>query len=157
MPEILEASLDVYFRDPANGLQTASRLAARRQIANFVGRAVNLGRIRQDNRSPIAMFMNRIAGRRFDDVYAEPDHAQAVVQFSVVGNEAPILVQELAEKHLRLSLIDYRGDIGNDGYVYGCTVLRDAMEIPALPIDASDSWRFGYSTDMLITYKQDSN
>ena len=73
----------------------------------------------------------------------------------MLGKDSPILTQELCEKHLRLSLVNYRGDIGTDGTIYGSTVERDGMVRPGFPVDASELWQFSYSLDMLFTFKQD--
>jgi len=154
MAELLEQSIRKYLSDTGNGLTTTARVAARRSLADQIGRRIFVGRVPQETEGNFALTIRRVGGIRYHDVPGEPDEAQAIVEFRVLGTQAPLLIQELCETHVRLALTNYSGAIGNDGYVYGSTVVRDSMEIPAPPLDASDRWRFGYSMDIKFTYKQ---
>lgn len=158
MTEILEKSIERYLTDPRNGLTTATRVEARRTLGKQIGRQIFLGRLRRERdtpKYPFALLMRRIATRRFDDLPAEPTEAQAVIEFVILGKSSPILAQELCEKHLRLALVNYTGNIGTDGTIYGSSVERDGMVRPSFPVDASEFWQFMYSLDMLFTFKQD--
>lgn len=151
----LESEIVHYLRDVTNG--DSDRQAYREQLRARVGDNIFHGRIPASAKGPYALTLKRINTRRFHDLAAEDTLAQAVIQFTAIGNESPAVVQEICEYALRLSLNSYRGTLGKGPTtIHDVTVERDGMPLPGDPYEGSDNWKFAYSIDFRVSYTQEA-
>lgn len=155
----LESEITYFLRNTSSGSVTnnATRQAARETLRSLVGDNIFHGRVPAGTSGPYAMILKRISTRRFHDLPQEDTLAQAVVQITVIGNDSPAMVQEICERHLRLSLNMYRGTLGlAPTTVQDITIERDGMPLPGAAYEGSDAWKFSYSMDFRISYNQEA-
>lgn len=154
----LESEIVYFLRHTSSGsdISNTTRQSAREALRSIIGDNIFHGRVPAGTVGPYAVILKRISTRRFHDLPSEDDLAQAIVQVTVIGNDSPAMVQEICERHLRLSINMYRGTLGLvPTTVYDTTIERDGMPLPGAAYEGSDQWKFSYSMDFRVSYNQE--
>ena len=155
MADPLEQSLIEFFKDTRSNIR-GDRLEARQELQLHVADEIYVGRrsrLPATQRTFFALLIQRLATNHIVDLQGEPCTAIATVQFVIIGKHKPLLVQKLCDD-VRICIGSYQGDIGENGYIEGSTVVRDGMRRPSPPIDATDAWNFAHAIDVRFTFDQ---